>query len=111
MPYETTHKGISICLVDREDGAVDVSVSPAFVPAGCTPTTLGSVTIENCLEEELLKVVIKPEHLSMFPTMTSLEACVDMATVQLPINDKNSLLWILYTYHNTLLATIAKKEA
>lgn len=61
--------------------------------------------------EEEFKVVIEPEHLSMFPTMTSLEACVDMATVQLPIKDKNSLLWILFCYHNTLLATIAKKEA
>ena len=58
-----------------------------------------------------LTVVIEPVHLSMFPTMSSLKACVDMATVQLPIKDKNSLLWILYTYHNTLLAELANQGA
>lgn len=46
---------------------------------------------------------LRPVGMELFPSMTSLEEVVAYAKAQLPIKDENTLLTILFTYHNTLL--------
>jgi len=45
----------------------------------------------------------KPEHLTLFPTMGSVQDVIDYAESKLPINTKNDVVTLLGTYHNTLL--------
>lgn len=49
-----------------------------------------------------------PEHQPLFPTMGSTQEVIDMAQSQIPIKDKNALITVLGTYHNTLLAQVSK---
>lgn len=44
--------------------------------------------------------------MSLFPSMSSLQAVVDSAYSQLPITDKNVMHSLLMTYHNTLLKEV-----
>lgn len=41
--------------------------------------------------------------MGLFPTMSSPEAVLEYAESQLPIIDKNTIVSLLMTYHNTLL--------
>jgi hypothetical protein len=46
---------------------------------------------------------LRPVHMGVFPTLGSLQECVELADSKLPITDKNELFSLLMTYHNTLL--------
>ena len=47
--------------------------------------------------------------MGLFPTLGSLQECVDFADSKLPITDKNDLFSLLMTYHNTLLKVASCK--
>ena len=47
--------------------------------------------------------------MGLFPTLGSLQECVDYADSKLPITDKNDLFSLLMTYHNTLLKVASCK--
>jgi hypothetical protein len=47
--------------------------------------------------------------MGLFPTMGSLQECVELADSKLPITDKNDLFSLLMTYHNTLLKVASCK--
>lgn len=51
-----------------------------------------------------------PEQQPLFPTMGSTQEVIDMAKTQMPIKDTNTLIIVLGTYHNTLLAQINKSS-
>ena len=53
----------------------------------------------------------KPQPQPLFPTMGSIQEVVDLAKSQLPIQDNNSLITILGTYHNTLLSQVDKFQS
>jgi hypothetical protein len=53
---------------------------------------------------------IKPQHMSLFPTMGSLQEVVDYAKGQLPITNDNMLTTILMVYHNTILSELKKEN-
>lgn len=44
--------------------------------------------------------------MALFPTLGSLQEVVDLAESRLPITDKNEMLSLLMTYHNTLLTQL-----
>ena len=46
---------------------------------------------------------LQPKPLPLFPTMGSLQEVKDFAESKLPITNKNDLVTLLGTYHNTLL--------
>lgn len=46
---------------------------------------------------------LRAAPMGLFPTLGSLQECVDFADSKLPITDKNDLFSLLMTYHNTLL--------
>jgi hypothetical protein len=50
---------------------------------------------------------VRPVHMGVFPTLGSLQDCVNLAETKLPITDKNELFALLMTYHNTLLKACA----
>lgn len=54
------------------------------------------------------QLLMKPVPLSLFPTMDSLEAVVNLATAQLPISHRNQVITLLSVYHNTLLNQLKK---
>jgi hypothetical protein len=47
--------------------------------------------------------------MSLFPTLGSLGEVHDLAESRLPIISKNDITVLLMTYHNTLLAQIARE--
>jgi hypothetical protein len=50
---------------------------------------------------------LRAAPMNLFPVMGSLQDVVDYATSKLPVTDENEMKAILFTYHNTLLATQA----
>lgn len=52
---------------------------------------------------------IRAVPMNLFPTMDSLNEVVAVAKLQLPIINEQSIVTLLMTYHNTLLATIDKQ--
>lgn len=53
---------------------------------------------------------IRAVPMNLFPTMDSLNEVVAIAKLQLPITHEQSLITLLMTYHNTLLATIGRQQ-
>lgn len=49
------------------------------------------------------KAVSPSQPLSLFPAMASIDAVVDLAISQTPQDQRNQVLTLLGTYHNTLL--------
>ena len=47
----------------------------------------------------------------LFPTMGSLQEVVALAESQMPLVNKNTVMGILFTYHNTLLLTQLKEKS
>lgn len=45
-----------------------------------------------------------PAPMSLFPTAGTLQEVLDLGESRLPITNKNDLMSLLATYHNTLLA-------
>lgn len=46
--------------------------------------------------------------MSVFPTLNSLQEVVTLAETKIPVINRNELLSILFTYHNTLLQELKK---
>lgn len=55
--------------------------------------------------------VIKPVHMTLFPTLDSLQDVVHLAETRLPVADRNVLFSLLMSYHNTLLKVINGKSS
>lgn len=75
-------------------------------------TTLTDVVkevIENDIALVEHKAKLEAKYMALFPTLDSLQAVVDLALTQLPITNKNTAISVLMTYHNTLLAQVAKE--
>lgn len=53
---------------------------------------------------------IRAVPMNLFPTMDSLNEVVAIAKLQLPITHEQSLITLLMTYHNTLLATMGRQQ-
>jgi hypothetical protein len=53
---------------------------------------------------------IRAVPMNLFPTMDSLNEVVAMAKLQLPIANEQSLIILLMTYHNTLLAVASRQQ-
>ncbi len=53
---------------------------------------------------------LRAVYMGLFPTMGSLQEVVDLAESKLPIINKNDLLSLLMTYHNSLLHCIKKEK-
>jgi hypothetical protein len=53
---------------------------------------------------------IRAVPMNLFPTMDSLNEVVAIAKLQLPITHEQSLITLLMTYHNTMLATIDRQQ-
>lgn len=51
---------------------------------------------------------LRAVHMSIFPTMGSLQEVVDFAESKVPIEYQNELYSLLMLYHNTLLREIGK---
>jgi hypothetical protein len=49
-----------------------------------------------------------PAKRSLFPTLSSTKDVVEMGVSKLPITDHNTLITLLYTYHNTLIDEFLK---
>lgn len=49
-----------------------------------------------------------PEPQALFPTLGSLQEVLDLAESRLPIMDRNTLVTLLGTHHNTLLSLWAQ---
>lgn len=50
-----------------------------------------------------------PIYMGLYPTLGSLQEVMDFADSKLPITNKNDLIAILYTYHNTMLKELSCK--
>lgn len=66
-------------------------------------------TEQQDIELSAHKVKLEAKYMALFPTLDSLQAVVDLAVTQLPIGNKNTAISVLMTYHNTLLAQLAKE--
>lgn len=53
---------------------------------------------------------IRAVPMNLFPTMDSLNEVVAVAKLQLPITHEQSLITLLMTYHNTLLAAVNRQQ-
>lgn len=53
---------------------------------------------------------IKPVKMGLFPQMDSLQSVIELGYSQLPITNKNSLLGLIMTYHNSLILTIEREK-
>lgn len=53
--------------------------------------------------------VLRPVPMGLFPTLGSLQEVVDLAESKLPITNKNEVIALLITYHNTLLKELNVK--
>lgn len=59
-------------------------------------------------EQSAETVLDHNKPMNVFPTLESLQDVVDLGVSRLPINNKNEVISLLATYHNTLLKL--KKE-
>jgi hypothetical protein len=53
--------------------------------------------------------VLRAVPMGLFPTLGSLQEVTEYGESKLPITDKNELMSLLMTYHNTLLKVISCK--
>jgi hypothetical protein len=53
---------------------------------------------------------LKPVPMTLFPTMDSLGEVIDLAMSKQLTYNKNELLSLLMTYHNTLLKTLKEQD-
>lgn len=53
---------------------------------------------------------ISPSKMPIYPTMDSLQAVVELAYSQFPGIPQNTVLGVLFIYHNTLLAQLEKEK-
>jgi hypothetical protein len=63
------------------------------------------------MNQQLKQPHIRAVPMTLFPTLGSLQEVVDMANSQLPLANKNVLLSILMSYHNTLLLQQIKEKS
>ena len=63
-----------------------------------------NTTPDNSVNQSALRAV----PMTLFPTLDSLDAVVEMALSKTPVVSKNEMRVILMTYHNTLLNQINK---
>ena len=61
-------------------------------------------------EEVIVQPGLRPVRMTLFPTMDSLDAVIDLGISQLPINTPNALVGILMTYHNSLLKQVEESN-
>jgi hypothetical protein len=52
------------------------------------------------------KQMLGPTNQSLYPTLDSLQAVVELADSQVPITSKNDITTLLMIYHNTLLKVL-----
>lgn len=62
---------------------------------------LNEITLDKCSINN--KPSLRAVRMSLFPVADSLQSVVDLTNSHLPIIDKNVVLNLLMTYHNTLL--------
>jgi len=70
------------------------------------PTEQQSEVVESIDQQTALRAV----PMTLFPTMDSLQAVLDLAMSQLPVITPNSMNNLLMVYHNTLLNQINKQR-
>ena len=58
---------------------------------------------ETKQEKQAETVLDHNKPMNIFPTLGSLQDVVDLGVSRLPINNKNEVVSLLATYHNTLL--------
>lgn len=77
-----------------------------------TPKPVDGVVIGNESENKqgFVQPGLRPVRMTLFPTMDSLDAVIDLGISQLPINTPNALVGILMTYHNSLLKQIEESN-
>lgn len=63
------------------------------------------------MNQQTNKPHIRAVPMTLFPTLGSLQEVVDMASSQLPLANKNTVLSVLMTYHNTLLLQQLKDKS
>lgn len=56
------------------------------------------------------KPVIQPVHQPMYPTFASLNDAVAYALSEMPSIDRNVVLQVLGSYHNTLIAALPTRS-
>ncbi len=56
------------------------------------------------------KTALRAVHMSLFPTMDSLNDVVALAESKTPVVSKNEMYALLMTYHNTLLSELRKTK-
>lgn len=61
-------------------------------------------------EEVIVQPGLRPVRMTLFPTLDSLNAVIDLGLSQLPINTPNALIGILMTYHNSLLKQVEESN-
>lgn len=54
---------------------------------------------------------VRPEHMSLFPTMDSLPEAIQFIEQQAPLTTPNQIFSALMLYHNTLLKQLADEGA
>lgn len=57
------------------------------------------------------KSVIEPTHQPMYPTLDSLQDAVAFAQSEMPGIDRNVLLRVLGTYHNSFLNQLTRSKS
>lgn len=58
--------------------------------------------------DEVVQPGVRPVCMTLFPTLDSLDAALDLGVSQLPITNPNQLVCLLMTYHNSLLKQVEK---
>ena len=54
---------------------------------------------------------VRPEHMSLYPTMDSCSEAIAFIEQQAPLNTPNQVFSALMLYHNTLLAQLQRDGA
>ena len=57
------------------------------------------------------QAALRAVPMPLFATMGSIEEAINMASSQLPLVNKNTLMSVLFTYHNSLLLTQLKEKS
>jgi len=73
-----------------------------------TPKSVDGVINGN--EEAVVQPGLRPVRMTLFPTLDSLNAVIDLGLSQLPINTPNQMVGLLMTYHNSLLKQIEESN-
>jgi hypothetical protein len=62
------------------------------------------------LKQGYVQPGLRPVRMTLFPTLDSLNAVIDLGISQLPINTPNALIGLLMTYHNSLLKQVEESN-